>query len=41
MALKYLHEDFPPIDREEFSKIQKEAPKHKITKDFVRPQNKR
>jgi hypothetical protein len=40
MALKYLHEEFPPIDREEFLKIQKEAPKHKITKDFVRPQNK-
>lgn len=40
MALKYLYEDFPLIDKEEFLKIQKEAPKHEITDDFVRPHNK-
>jgi len=40
MALEYLHKDFPLIDAKEFEKIQKEAPKHKITKDFVVPTNK-
>jgi len=41
MALEYLHKDFPPIKAEEFEKIQRESPKHKITEDFVRPKNKR
>jgi hypothetical protein len=41
MALEYLHKDFPPIDAEEFEKIQREAPIHRITKDFVVPKNKR
>jgi hypothetical protein len=41
MALEFLHKDFPPIDAKEFDKIQRELPKHKKTKDFVVPKNKR
>lgn len=41
MALEYLHKDFPSIDAKQFEKIQRESPRHKITKDFVVPKNKR